>query len=177
MQTFRKSERLCTFRLKELLFNQGEGFFVYPFRIFFLFLDDYNLEPHFFKDNGVIFEGQAQPLPEHIARQNPTWPFRQLPSSALFTHPAKAMVSVSKKNYKKATERNLLKRRIKEAYRKNKQGFYTFLEDEKLLCLLAFVYTSREILPYSEIENKIILTLQKLQAEAEANKAASAPRE
>lgn len=172
MQTFRKSERLCTFRLKEQLFNKGKRFFVYPFRISFFLLDDFNLEPYFFKDDGVAYEGQAHRLPQHMASQNPSWPYRQLPPSALFTHPAKVIVSVSKKNYKKATDRNLIKRRIKEAYRKNKQGFYTFLDDRKLLCLLAFVYTSHEILPYSEIEHKIILTLQKLRKEVEAYKAA-----
>lgn len=170
MQTFRKSERLCTFRFKELLFNQGKGFFTYPFRISYFCLEDPNLEPHFFKEDGTHYEGRSESLQENIALQNPSWPFRQLPPSAFFTHPVKVLVSVSRKNFKKATDRNLIKRRIKEAYRKNKQGFYTFLDDRQLHCLLAFVYTSREILPYKEIEKKIILTLHKLQEEIEGRK-------
>ena len=172
MQTFRKSERLCTFRLKELLFNQGQGFFVYPFRIVYHGLNNPNLEPLFFKQDGLVYEGLAEHLPKPFADQNPSWPYRKLPPSALFTHTVKIMVTVSKKNYKKATDRNLIKRRIKEAWRKNKEVFYTFLEDRKIKCLLAFVYTSSEILPYKEIESKIILTLQKLKEELEAQKQA-----
>jgi ribonuclease P protein component len=169
MQTFRKSERLCTFRLKELLFNKGQGFFVYPFRIIFFLIQESNLEPFFFKEEDQVnFEGTPFQLPERLVKQNPSWPHRQLPQTAYFHQPAKMMVSVPKKNFKKATDRNRIKRLVKESYRKNKSEFYTFLEGRDAKCLLAFVYTGREILPCSEIENKIIITLQKLCEEVAA---------
>lgn len=169
MQTFRKSERLCTFRLKELLFNKGQGFFVYPFRIFYFLIQEVNLEPFFFKENDEVhFEGNPDQLPERLVLQNPSWPHRQLPQTAFFHQPVKMMVSVPKKNFKKATDRNQIKRLVKESYRKNKSGFYSFLEGRDIKCLLAFVYTGREILPYSELENKIIITLQKLCEEVAA---------
>jgi RNase P protein component len=169
MQTFSKSERLCTFRLKELLFNKGQGFFVYPFRIFFLLIKEPNMEPFFFKEGEQVrFDGNPSQLPERLVMQNPSWPHRQLPQTAYFHQPAKMMVSVPKKNFKKATDRNRVKRLVKESYRKNKSGFYSFLEGRDAKCLLAFVYTGREILPYSEIENKIIITLQKLCEEVAA---------
>lgn len=172
MQTFRKSERLCTFRMKELLFNQGQGFFVYPFRIVYYLISTENLEPLFYKNDGMVYEGNAEQLPGQNAAQNPSWPHRQLPPSAFFQQPVKMMVSVPRKNFKKATDRNYIKRLVKESYRKNKSDFYTFLKSRDLRCLLAFVYTGREILPYNETENKIKLTLQKLRDEIAAHEQA-----
>jgi len=162
MQTLRKSERLCNFRLKELLFNQGESFFAYPFRVFYFTFGNCDLENFFFNAGNVIFEGRAEELSEIRRKQNPSWPYRKLPAMAFFSHPAKMMVSVPRKNFKKAVARNRIKRLVKESYRKNKSVFYSFLEGRGEFCLLAFVYTARELLPYSEIENKIIISLQKL---------------
>lgn len=168
MQTFRKSERLCTFRLKELLFSQGQSFFSYPFRVIYYLINEDNLEPLFFKDDSVVFDGNPDQQSDLMAHQNPSWPHRRLPPTAFFYQPVKMMVSVPRRNFKKATDRNRIKRLVKESYRKNKSDFYTFLKSRDLRCLLAFVYTGREILPYSETENKIKLTLQKLRDEIAA---------
>jgi len=67
------------------------------------------------------------------------------------------LFSVSKRNFKRAVDRNLLKRRIREAYRLNKQSLsdYTFL-------LIAYIYTSKKILNYTEIEDKLKQTLNRL---------------
>ena len=162
MQTLRKSERLCNFRLKELLFNQGQGFFVYPFRVTYYTIQNPNLEQVFFKPDGSVFEGNTQAQSHWQKQQNPSWPHRQLASNAFFNHPAKLLVSVPRKNFKKAVDRNRIKRLVKESYRKNKSAFYSFLEGRGEFCLLAFIYTAREILPSHEIENKIVITLQKL---------------
>ncbi|RMG83226.1 MAG: ribonuclease P protein component [Bacteroidetes bacterium] len=66
-------------------------------------------------------------------------------------------VAISKKKIKKAARRNLIKRRIKEAYRKNK-----FLIRDLSPHLIIFNYISSDILSYQEIEHKIILILQRL---------------
>lgn len=68
----------------------------------------------------------------------------------------KVAFSVPKRNFKKAVTRNLLKRRMREAYRKNKI-FETGLEGT---CSLMFIYSGNKINPYAEIESKIVLTLQ-----------------
>ena len=56
------------------------------------------------------------------------------------------MISVSKKLFRRAVRRNLLKRRILESYRRLK---HTLPEGGGLDIL--FIYNTKEILPYSEI--------------------------
>ena len=76
-------------------------------------------------------------------------------------------VSVPRKIFKRAVKRNLLKRRIREAYRLNRTVLTEFFS-EKGICLdMIFIYTSREILPYRDIEDKIVLSLQKIRGEYE----------
>jgi ribonuclease P protein component len=77
--------------------------------------------------------------------------------------PARLLVSVSKKYHKRAVDRNLIKRRIREAYRRNKSPFYSFLAGRGEYCLLALIYTGLQLKPSWEIEEKIISVLNRLQ--------------
>jgi ribonuclease P protein component len=81
--------------------------------------------------------------------------------------PAQILVVVPKKKIRKAVNRNLIKRRIREAYRLHKYEFYNCLNKHENNCALAIIYTADEILPYTEIEEKIILVLQRLQKDYE----------
>lgn len=58
--------------------------------------------------------------------------------------PSRIVVSVPKRSFKRAVKRNLLKRRIRESYRRQK-GLLVQPWD------LLIVYTSREVLPYEAI--------------------------
>jgi len=58
--------------------------------------------------------------------------------------PSRIVVSVPKRSFKRAVKRNLLKRRIRESYRRQK-GLLVQPWD------LLIVYTSREVLPYETI--------------------------
>ncbi len=79
------------------------------------------------------------------------------------TAPVTVLISVSRKKFKRAVDRNRIKRLIREAYRKNKHILY---ESEKLnfqkSLLIGLIYTGKTIMPYSEIEKKIILILRHL---------------
>lgn len=79
--------------------------------------------------------------------------------------PVHVLISVSKRKIRKAVSRNLLKRRIREAYRKNKSEFLKFMQGQNSQCTLAIVYTASHIAKYQQIERKIILVLQRLQKE------------
>lgn len=81
---------------------------------------------------------------------------------------AQVLINASKKKIKRAVDRNKMKRRIREAYRLNKQPFYDALNSQNKKCVLAILYTSRRLSDYKLIENKIILILQRLQKEFNA---------
>lgn len=66
-------------------------------------------------------------------------------------HPAKVLVSVAKKRFKRAVKRNLLKRRIKEAYRHQKPTFYDELNRLNVRIILSINYITQEELDYPAI--------------------------
>ena len=70
-------------------------------------------------------------------------------------------VAVPKKNFKKAVDRNRLKRQMREAVRKNKLPVKNFLAEKNKPCALLLVFTGKEAVPYKETEDKIILILQR----------------
>jgi ribonuclease P protein component len=79
--------------------------------------------------------------------------------------PAQVLINVSLRKFKRAVDRNKIKRLIREAYRKNKSPFYQFLTENLKQCAFAIFYISKELTTYSEIELKIILILQRLEKE------------
>jgi ribonuclease P protein component len=73
------------------------------------------------------------------------------------------LVAVPKKNIAKAIQRNLIRRRIREIYRKNKGIFYNGLTNKTSKSLdIAFIFADNNILDYYELENRVISTFQKL---------------
>jgi ribonuclease P protein component len=70
-------------------------------------------------------------------------------------------VAVPKKNFKRAVDRNRLKRQMREAMRKNKQAVKKFLEEKDKPYAMLLVFTGKEAVPYREIEDKIIVILQR----------------
>jgi len=76
------------------------------------------------------------------------------------TVPAQIIISVPKRLFKRAVDRNRLKRLIREGYRKNKNILYNHLENKKILLML--IFTSKAIVEYNEMEGKIISALERL---------------
>jgi ribonuclease P protein component len=66
-------------------------------------------------------------------------------------YPAQVAFSVSKKQFKHATDRNLLKRRLREAYRHQKAALYTQLQANQLQMAFCFIYKTKEKASYEEI--------------------------
>ena len=82
-------------------------------------------------------------------------------------YPAQILITVSKNQFKKAVDRNKIKRQIRESYRKNKSFFYESLLQHNSQCVFALSFVAKEKVSYQEIESKIILILRRLQEEYE----------
>ena len=72
--------------------------------------------------------------------------------------PIKIAFSVPKKRFPRAVDRNALKRKIREAYRKNKKSWYAMLKHKYNVIL---VYTSNEMLETKNIEQKLIQVFER----------------
>ena len=72
------------------------------------------------------------------------------------------MISVPKKNIKSAVKRNLIRRRINEAFRLHKASLYTNLELMNKKLKFAIIYQRKEIDSYNSIKQKINLLLDRL---------------
>ena len=66
-------------------------------------------------------------------------------------------ISVPKRNFKRAVHRNLIRRRIREAYRIQKSSYPSAGN-----CNLLIVYIAKEILDYKVIESNVASFLQKI---------------
>ena len=74
----------------------------------------------------------------------------------------KVAISVPKKRLSKASQRNHIKRLVREAYRKQKSILTEKLLQENKSINLMLIYTLPSILSFTEIEDKISVTLQRL---------------
>lgn len=70
------------------------------------------------------------------------------------------LITVSKKKFKRAVDRNRIRRQIREAYRINK---HLMLNSKfKTPYAIAIIYVSDKKIPFQELERKLILALQRL---------------
>jgi ribonuclease P protein component len=76
---------------------------------------------------------------------------------------SQVLFSVPKRLFKKAVDRNRLKRIMRECYRKNKMIFQG--EENKRNVGVVIVYLNKEIISYQEMNEKIISSLERLKKE------------
>lgn len=80
-------------------------------------------------------------------------------------HSASALqfgVGVSTRNFKKAVDRNRIKRLLREAYRLQKNELKDKVTQKKIQLNLFIIYTGRELPAYNLIFEKVTVVLQKV---------------
>ena len=75
--------------------------------------------------------------------------------------PVQLLISVPKKRFKHAVDRNRVKRQIREAFRQHKDLLYHVLSDNQRL-LLAFIWLSDEHRSSKEVEGRIVTLMRRI---------------
>lgn len=119
---FTKKERLCSLKEIENLVKKGKSFYCFPFKVISI-------------SKPATVQTQTEQMGNKLSAEE---------------NVNSIVVSVPKRNFKRAVKRNLLKRRIRESYRLNKH----ILSSEQRLNIL-FVYIAKEILDFEHIESKM----------------------
>lgn len=72
------------------------------------------------------------------------------------------LITVPKRNFKKAVDRNRIRRQIREAYRIHKKAIFSEIGPENIPTHMAILFTSKEKLSFKKLEEKLILILKRL---------------
>jgi ribonuclease P protein component len=112
-ETFSKSERLCSKKAIEALFENGKSFYCPPFLI--------------------------------------VWAY----STVEIPFPAQVAFSVSKKGFKLAVTRNLIKRRTRESYRKSKNYLYQILIASEKKIVFTMIFRGKTVPDYKTVDSAV----------------------
>ena len=74
---------------------------------------------------------------------------------------AQILISVPKKRFKHAVDRNRVKRQIREAYRRHKQMLWEKMADDQEM-LVGFIWLSDRHYPSKEVEQRVVKILQRI---------------
>jgi ribonuclease P protein component len=149
-----KDERLKSRKLIERVFREGKSFALFPFRVYYTPLPLRALTvtpaPESFGPSGS--DPRISDV-DPVSRSSSASPRLQ------------AGFGASSRNFKKAVDRNRIKRLSREAYRLQKQGLYEWLKEKDRTLAVFFIYTGKEMPAYELVRDKIGLALQKLMKE------------
>ena len=75
--------------------------------------------------------------------------------------PVQLLISVPKKRFKHAVDRNRVKRQVREAFRQYKTLLYAVVPEAKCL-LLAFIWLADDHRPSKEVEGRVVTLLHRI---------------
>lgn len=141
--TLGKNERLKSRKQIEQLFKDGKNFNLIPFRVYYSFSQ---LQSH---------DADASVgIPAGFAASGFTTQFG---------------VGVSAKNFKRAVDRNRIKRLVREAYRLQNLSLKEKLKLKNLQLNVFFIYTGKEVPGFNFIKEKLAVALKKLEMIGDEN--------
>jgi ribonuclease P protein component len=146
--TLGKRERLKSRKLIEKVFREGKSLFVFPYRIYYL-INPWTM---------------VHPSPKPVRPGAGLGPMLNQSSSGL-----QFAVGVSKKNFKKAVDRNRIKRLTREAFRLQKQYMREKIREKNQCLTLFFIYTAKELPSYPALYEKMHVILNRLITIADEN--------
>jgi ribonuclease P protein component len=173
--TFPKGEKLKSRKQIDLLFQGGKSFFAAPVKCYYrverlmgLQVDELtNLQV----EELVGVKSETGNVKIDIQPENPT-SNKNRPvlvegkqQTSNFKHPTSnilAGVSVSKKNFKKSTDRNRIKRLLREAYRLHKHKLKEKLDSQNKTLEVFFVFTDKTLPTFALVEEKMKYCLRRL---------------
>lgn len=74
--------------------------------------------------------------------------------------PCRVVFSVSKRSFKKAVDRNLIKRRMREIYRNHKHLLYNHLNEKEKSIHIHITYISRQIISFASLKESLLKALK-----------------
>ncbi len=148
--TYPKAEHLKSRKAIEQLFKSGQSFFIYPYKVV------YQINSPEVRKSG---SPEVEPINQHAT------PSSKLITSGLPDFRTFGLLSgfaVSTKNFKRAVDRNRIKRLGREAFRLNKHSLTQQLEANHQQLQVFFIFTDKKLPDYKLIEPKMQACLKKL---------------
>ncbi|GGB09515.1 ribonuclease P protein component [Puia dinghuensis] len=157
--TWKKAEKLKSRKRIERVFREGKSFSVFPYKVVFLLSPATPpLGPRQPSPGSV--QSPSAPPPSHVSP-----PTQALSSPSPRQAPLQAGFGASSRHFKKAVDRNRIKRLGREAYRLQKAPLLHLLAQKGLSMAVFFVFTGKELPDYATVTAKIAVALQKLMRE------------
>lgn len=184
--TLKKYERLYLRSELTMLFAQKQAFLVYPFRVVYhisrfdigergeekaLNGEMDNTPSFILSSNNAPVSGGGSPIlsnREPVSEQHDSEIGKKLTKQTNARHRrmqqprVSIVINVSKKRFKHAVDRNLLKRRTREAYRLQKNDLTAITESRGLTLFIGFQFVGHSMPPFALVNKAVAKSLNRL---------------
>ena len=157
--TWTKAEKLKSRKRIEWVFKEGKSFSVFPFKVFYLLGRPAATPPA--ASTPSLPSDRRRPTALGASPTSPTLP-PPGPAAPRMPAPLQAGFGAGSRHFKKAVDRNRIKRLSREAYRLQKQPLMDLLAEKGRSMALFFIYTGKELPDHITVKAKIGVALQKL---------------